>query len=117
MTLHKNDPRRNAIQTWCWGDRVDLYTDPKKAPRWVRSNGLLRDPCDVAGCKRHILGREWYVRHPFLGVVCADCAPIFGAFPPDLGPLSPSCRKPCREYVHLGKLDCPFQSCPMKSGV
>jgi hypothetical protein len=77
--LHKNDPHRNLIQTWSWGTRVDVYTDPKKAPRWIHCRGLLRDPCDVVGCKRHILAGEWYVRHPFLGVVCRECAVQFGA--------------------------------------
>lgn len=77
--MHANDPRRNLIQSWHWGDRVELYTDSRKAPRWVLNRGLLRDPCDIAGCKRFIERGEWYVRHPFLGVVCGRCAPKFGA--------------------------------------
>lgn len=77
--MKRNDPRRNLIQTWHWGDRVELYTVPRKAPRWVLNRGALRDPCDVAGCKRHVGAGEWYVRHPFLGVVCENCARGFGA--------------------------------------
>lgn len=76
--MKKNDPRRNLIQTWNWGGKVDLYLDPMKAPRWVLNRGALRDPCDVAGCKRFIVKGEWYVRHPFLGVVCRDCSVGFG---------------------------------------
>lgn len=67
------------IQTWDWGGKVEVYADPKKAPRWVLNRGALRDPCDVAGCKRNVWKGEWYVRHPFLGVVCSDCAASFGA--------------------------------------
>ena len=77
--MHPNDPTRNRIQTWSWGDRVELYAVPSQAPRWIKCRGLLRDPCDVAGCKRFIDRGEWYVSHPFLGVVCRDCAVQFGA--------------------------------------
>lgn len=77
--MNRTDPTRNRIPTWHWGDHVELYSTPAKAPRWVHCRGLLRDPCDVAGCKRHIHAGEWYVRHPFLGVVCEGCAASFGA--------------------------------------
>lgn len=76
------DPTARLIPTWHWGDHVEVYREASKAPRWVRCRGLLRDPCDVAGCKRFIVAGEWYVRHPFLGVVCADCARRFGAIEP-----------------------------------
>lgn len=78
-TKSPTDPTRNLIQTWCWGDRVEIYVEPKKAPRWIKCRGLLRDPCDVCGCKRYIGAGEWYVLHPFIGVVCSDCAVSFGA--------------------------------------
>lgn len=77
--MKNNDPTRNTIQTWAWGDRVEIYVTPAAAPRWIKCRGLLLDPCDVAGCKRHIDRGEWYVRHPFLGVVCRGCAADFGA--------------------------------------
>lgn len=80
--MRLNDPRRNLIQTWHWGDRVEVYVDPKKAPRWVLNRGLLMSPCDVMGCKRFIDRSEWYVRHPFLGIVCSSCAPAFGVQQP-----------------------------------
>lgn len=82
--MKKNDPRRNLIQTWHWGDKgeVEIYVDPKKAPRWILNRGALWSPCDVAGCKRHIDKGTWYVRHPWLGVVCSTCAPQFGAQQP-----------------------------------
>lgn len=116
--MKANNPHRNRIRSWNWGETTTIYRDPLKAPRWIKCRGLLRDPCDVAGCKRYVGAGEWYVLHPFLGVVCSDCAPTFGAFPPTLlddGPLSIPCRQPCREHVHLGKLDCPFSTCPMKA--
>ena len=73
--MKKNDPRRNLIQTWCWGNRVDVYTDPKQAPRWVLNKGALSSPCGIAGCKRHILRGEWYVRHPdWADPICRNCA-------------------------------------------
>lgn len=80
--MRPNDPRRNLIQHWSWGDRVDIYVDSKTAPRWIRNRGLLMSPCDVAGCKQFIEKGAWYVRHPFLGVVCASCAPAFGVQQP-----------------------------------
>jgi hypothetical protein len=76
--MKTNDPRRNLISTWSWGKSVDIY-EPSKAPRWILNKGALLDPCDVAGCKEFIRYGHWYVRHPFLGVVCADCAETFGA--------------------------------------
>jgi hypothetical protein len=76
--MKANDPRRNLIPTWNWGGHVEIYTEPKTAPRWVLNRGSLFDPCEVAGCKRHILKGEWYVRHPFLGPVCEACARSFG---------------------------------------
>lgn len=79
--MKKNDPHRNLIPTWHWGDRVELYNDPRKAPRWVLNRGALLDPCDVAGCKRLVMKGEWYIRHPFLGVVCRDCSVSFGVVP------------------------------------
>jgi hypothetical protein len=79
--MKRNDPRRNLIPMWHWGDHVELYTDPRKAPRWVLNRGALRDPCDVAGCKRLVMKGEWYIRHPFLGVVCRDCSVGFGVVP------------------------------------
>ena len=42
--MKKNDPRRNLIPMWHWGERVELYTDPRKAPRWVLNRGALLDP-------------------------------------------------------------------------
>ena len=77
--MKRNDPHRNLIGSWHWGDRVELYVEGRKAPRWVLNRGQLGSPCDVAGCKRYIERGEWYVRHPFLGVVCRDCASKFGA--------------------------------------
>ena len=75
----KNDPMRNRIQSWHWGCIVEIYTSPKDSPRWIHNRGLLSEPCNVAGCKRHIDAGDWYVRHPFLGVVCRACAATFGA--------------------------------------
>ena len=80
--MTRNDPRRNLIQTWHWGTSVDIYTDPKKAPRWIRNRGLHMSPCDVAGCKQFTDKGAWYVRHPFLGIVCEPCAAQFGAYRP-----------------------------------
>lgn len=81
--MKSTDPRGNLIQTWQWGDmgEVEIYVDPKKAPRWILNRGLLMSPCDVMGCKRFIERSEWYVRHPFLGVVCRDCSVGFGVVP------------------------------------
>lgn len=76
--MKKNDPRRNLIGTWHWGDRVEVYVQARAMPRWVLNRGMLRDPCDVAGCKRQVDKGDWYVRHPFLGVVCEGCAQGFG---------------------------------------
>ncbi len=76
--LKANDPRRNLISHWNWGGRVEFY-EFKDCPRWIKCRGLLRDPCDVAGCQAFVLKGEWYVRHPFLGVVCQRCAATFGA--------------------------------------
>ncbi len=87
-----NDPHRNLIQTWCWGARVDVYTDPKTAPRWVLNKGALLNPCDVAGCKEFIPTGAWYVRHPFLGIVCRDCSGTFGAVRGDAADRSETVR-------------------------
>lgn len=128
--MKANNPHKYRIRTWSWGQEVTVYLDVLKSPRWIKCRGLLRDPCDVAGCKRFIDRGDWYVRHPFLGVVCRHCAATFGAFLPDetvhslrqlltedlpTQPLSPPCELPCPENVHQGELDCPFSSCPMKS--
>lgn len=72
--MHANDPRRNLIQSWPGDNCVQIFIDPRTAPRWVLNKGALRNPCDWAGCKRHILKGEWYVRHPEIGIVCSDCA-------------------------------------------
>lgn len=83
--MKKNDPRRNLIQTWCWGNgTVDVYVGERGLPRWVLNKGALSSPCEVPGCKRHIFKGEWYVRHPeFSDPFCRDCAEGFGAVPPD----------------------------------
>lgn len=88
---HRNDPTRNLIMTWRWGpDRYEVYTEVRKAPRWIRNYGSrlgsVWGTCGVAGCKYLPDDREWYVRHPFLGVVCQDCAKRhFGVEPPGKG--------------------------------
>jgi len=88
---HRNDPTRNLIQTWYWGPgRFEIYTDPKKAPRWIRNYGDrlgdVHGTCAVPWCKEIPKPSEWYVRHPFLGVVCVNCAQKeFGAVLPYSG--------------------------------
>jgi hypothetical protein len=80
--MKAQDPRRNLIQTWSWGDKVDVYVSAKDAPRWIRNKGMMFSRCDVAGCDEIPAKGDWYVRHPGFGVVCARCAPDFGATVP-----------------------------------
>lgn len=79
--MKKNDPRRNLIQTWCWGTgKVEMYVDPKRAPRWIKNKGLLGSPC--FHCKSHIFPGCWYVRHPDIwDPICRRCSEEFGARP------------------------------------
>lgn len=82
--MKAKNPNRNRIPLWHWGHRVEVHLDPNKAPRWIRCRSARHEPgrCDVAGCEAMPVVGEWYVRHPFLGVVCRGCAPRFGVIEP-----------------------------------
>lgn len=81
--MPKRHPDRYLIQMWPQGNGMRLYLSKSIAPKWVLNRGMLRSPCDIAGCKELVPKGSWYVRHPSHGIVCERCAEeIAQRFPP-----------------------------------
>lgn len=80
--MPKRHPDRYLIQSWPNGNGFVIYLDRRTAPKWVLNRGMLRSPCDIAGCKEWVPKGDWYIRHPYHGVVCSPCADNLGYYPP-----------------------------------
>lgn len=80
--MPKRHPDRYLIQSWPSGNGFVIYLDRRTAPKWVLNKGMLRSPCDIAGCKEWVPKGDWYIRHPYHGVVCSPCADDLGYYPP-----------------------------------
>lgn len=52
--MPKRHPDRYLIQSWPNGNGFVIYLDRRTAPKWVLNKGMLRSPCDIAGCNEWV---------------------------------------------------------------